>query len=95
MLCQIVELRNKDIINMKDGTRLGYADDVEIDTCSGRVCAIVVYGRCKFFGILGYEDDIIIKWEEIKVIGDDTILVCADHLNRRQHMKPHRFGNFF
>ena len=49
MLCQIVELRNKDIINMKDGTRLGYADDVEIDTCSGRVCAIVVLGMIPFW----------------------------------------------
>lgn len=34
------------------------------------------------FGLLGREDDIIIKWQDIEVIGDETILVCYNDFYR-------------
>ena len=40
--CRIVDLRCKEVISVCDGSRLGYVNDVEIDTCSGRLVAIVV-----------------------------------------------------
>lgn len=76
--CCVTDLREKEVVNIKDGCRLGYVCDVEIETCSGRVVAIIIYGRIKCFGILGREEDIRICWENIEVIGDDTILVCFD-----------------
>ena len=42
--------------------------DVEIDTVTARVLSLVIYGRLRFFGLLGREDDIIIKWQDIEVI---------------------------
>ena len=30
--CRVTDLRHKEIINSADGCRLGYIDDVEIDT---------------------------------------------------------------
>jgi len=74
--CRVVDLRHKEVINIKDGTRLGAVCDVEFDTTNAKLTSIVIYGRLRFFGLLGREDDIIIKWQDIQVIGDDTILVC-------------------
>ena len=37
--------------------------------------AIVIRGRYRLFGLLGREEDTVIPWEDIQVIGEDTILV--------------------
>ena len=34
MNCRIGELRNKEVVNMKDGGRLGFVSDVELDTAA-------------------------------------------------------------
>jgi len=73
--CRIDDMRHKEVINVKDGMRLGTVCDLEIDTSTARVAAIVIYGRLRFFGLFGREDDIVIRWQDIQVIGDDTILV--------------------
>ncbi len=78
MNCCITDLRCKEVINVKTGCRLGPVSDVEIDTCSGCVVSVIIWGRGKCFGLLGREEDIKICWKDIEVIGDDTILVCAD-----------------
>lgn len=75
MNCRIIDMRHKEVINIKDGTRLGCVCDVEIDTSSARLVAIVIYGRLKCFGLFGRRDDIVIRWDQIEVIGEDTILV--------------------
>lgn len=75
MVCRIVELRHKEVINIRDGCRIGCINDVEVDMKCAKIMAIIVYGRLKFFGLLGREEDIIIKWENIEVIGEDTVLV--------------------
>ena len=75
MICRIVDMKNKEVISVKDGCRIGCVNDVEVDMKCAKIISIVVYGRLKCFGILGREDDIVIKWENIEVIGDDTILV--------------------
>lgn len=71
--CRIVDLRCKEVISISDGSRLGYVNDVEIDTCTGRLAAIIVPGRGKL-GFFGKREDYIIPWEEIRRIGDDIIL---------------------
>ena len=86
MNCRMIEMRNKEVININDGTRLGVVCDVEIDTCTGKLAAIVIYGKPKGFGLLGKEEDLIIPWEEIQVLGEETILVSCEF----EH-KSHRF----
>lgn len=78
MNCCVTDLREKEIINLKDGCRFGSVCDVEIDTCTGRVLALIVFGKSKFMGFGARSDDIRIAWEDIEVIGDDTILVRFD-----------------
>lgn len=78
MCCRIIELKDKEVICVKDGTRLGCVCDVEIDTCSGRLSSLIIYGKPKAWGVLGRENDIIIPWENIEIIGEDTILVSYE-----------------
>ncbi len=72
--CSTAELRHLEIINLCDGTRLGYACDFEFDREDARITAMVIPGAGGFFGF-GKEDDIIIPWHKIECIGEDTILV--------------------
>ena len=75
MTCRIAELRRKEVISVKDGTRIGAVCDAEMDIESARLTSIVVYGRPKLFGLLGREEDIVIRWPDIQVVGEDTLLV--------------------
>ncbi len=75
MNCSINELKTKEVINVTDGARLGFVSDVEIDLSDGRLTAIIVPGAYRMMGFLGREDDIVIKWENIKKIGDDIIII--------------------
>ena len=75
MVCRITDMHSKEVINICDGTRLGYVDDVEVDTCTAEIVAIVVHGRGRVFGLLGRCEDIVIGWRDIEVIGEETVLV--------------------
>ena len=55
MKSRIADLRCKEIINVTDGSRFGYVGDVEVDLDTGRICALVVPGRLRLFGLLGRE----------------------------------------
>ncbi len=69
------ELRRKEVINMRDGARLGCICDLEIDCASGTVCSIVVPGQPRFFGLLKSDEEMVIPFNRITKIGDDVILV--------------------
>ncbi|MCH5201280.1 MAG: YlmC/YmxH family sporulation protein [Oscillospiraceae bacterium] len=78
MICRFDDLRCKEIINIKNGSKLGYPDDIEFDTCTAKICKIIVYGKSKLFGLFGREEDFVIPWCDIEIIGCDTILVTCD-----------------
>ena len=84
------EMRKKEVINMPDGSCLGFADDAVIDTETRKVSAIIVRGKPRFFGILGREEDLKISWEEIETIGKDTILVKTK-IKRKDFNKNENF----
>lgn len=75
MFCRMGDLRNKYVINVRNGSKLGYVSDAEIDTAAAAVTAIVIRGRLRFFGLAWPGGDTIIRWQDIEVIGEDTILV--------------------
>lgn len=68
-------LRQKEVINIASGMRLGFVSDVEINFEDGRIEAIVVPSHVRFFFFFGKNEDYIIPWEEIIRVGDDIILV--------------------
>ena len=57
---------------MRTGLKIGYVDDIEMDT---NIVSLIVYGKPRAFGIMGRDEDIIIKCSDIELIGEDTILV--------------------
>ncbi|MCR5141584.1 MAG: YlmC/YmxH family sporulation protein [Ruminococcus sp.] len=75
MLCTLTELRSKEVIDMKSGLRLGYVDDIQIDTETERVTALIIFGRSRALGLMGRDSDIVIKCSDITLIGEDTILI--------------------
>lgn len=50
MNCCLTDLREKEVINLKDGCRLGCVCDVEIDSCTGRLVAIIIFGKANGSG---------------------------------------------
>jgi len=73
--CRVSELRCKEIIDIRDGSRFGYVGDAEVDLDSGEIAALVVPGRLRLFGLLGREADTVFPWSAVRRIGEDTILV--------------------
>lgn len=73
--CRVTDLHSKQVINVKTGCCLGCVNDVEINTCDGKVVAILIWGKSRLWG--RREDDIRVCWSDIQVVGDDMILVCG------------------
>jgi YlmC/YmxH family sporulation protein len=75
---RMCELRQKEVINCRDGERLGYVCDIEVDIHTGIIVNIIVPGPCKIWGILGRDHEYVIDFNCIKQIGTDVILVDID-----------------
>ena len=70
-----LDFKHKEVINITDGKRLGFVQDVTANLESGTITSIIVPGSNKVLNIFSFINDIIIPWEKIKCIGDDVILV--------------------
>lgn len=98
MIARITDMHDKEVINICDGTRLGYVDDIEVDTCTAQIVSIVIFGRNKLLGLLGREADIVIHWKDIEVIGDETVLVnfkCPPDCGCSPKKGPQILGGLF
>lgn len=74
MFCSIDEICNKDVINIENGCRVGFVCDVEVDTCSGQICSLLVTRNERAISFRKPEC-IKICWCDIVVMGNETILV--------------------
>jgi YlmC/YmxH family sporulation protein len=74
-LLKTSDLKQKEVVNVLDGKRLGNITDIEIDIEKGTLTAIVVPGFTRFLGVFGQSEDIVIPWDKINKIGLDVILV--------------------
>ena len=74
-ICGINGLKSKEVINIHDGARLGFVSDAELDLEKGALVSVTVPGPYRFMGMFGKDNDYIIKWENIRKIGEDIILV--------------------
>ena len=71
-LCQ---LQKMEVINVCDGERISYPEDLIFDLKSGKIQAIIVPGPCKLFGTLGREKEFVIPVCQICRVGREVILV--------------------
>lgn len=74
-MIRISEAKMKEVINISNGERLGYIYDFEIDLEKGVIVAMIMSASPKGLGLFVKQNDIIIGWDEIVKIGQDTILV--------------------
>ncbi len=77
-LSRIYDFRQKEVINISDGKRLGFIYDVDFDDKEGFINALVIPGNGKVFGIFGKDTEYVIPWDAIKKIGEDIVLVDLD-----------------
>ncbi|MCI7062303.1 MAG: YlmC/YmxH family sporulation protein [Lachnospiraceae bacterium] len=75
---RLSELREKEVINICDGERLGNVCDIDFEVKTGRICNLIIPGPCRIWGILGRDQEYIVPYEQIQRIGTDVILVEAE-----------------
>lgn len=75
MLTRLSDLRLREVINLADGQRLGFIDDVELEIEEGRITAVIIPIRSRLWKALFREEDLVIPWEKVHMIGTDVILV--------------------
>lgn len=72
------ELQNKDIVNIKDGKKIGNIIDVMIDN-EGKMISLIIQKNKFNINIFKNNNDEEIKWNQIKKIGEDVILVDTNN----------------
>ena len=92
MRCKMADLRCKEVIDIRNGFRLGFVYDVIVNVVTGHLEAILVPGPCRYLGIFGREEDYLISWEQIKRIGEDIILVDCDGPYKREKCRRFIWG---
>ena len=70
-----LDFKHKEVVNVTNGKRLGYVQDVCADLETGMITSIIVPGSNKLLNMFNQGNDIVIPWQNIKCIGDDLILV--------------------
>ena len=86
------ELRDKEVIHVCEGARLGYVNDLVVDICCGRVTALIVPGPFRFFGLFGRGEDFCVPWDCVQRFGDDIILIDKPFQRREEDKKRRRWG---
>lgn len=75
------DLKEKEIINIVDGRKLGRVVDILFDVANGLVRGIVVPGEKKIFR---KSEDIFVPLEKVRKIGNDVVLVSLPFLNENR-----------
>lgn len=70
-----LDFKHKEVINITDGKRLGFVQDVTANLETGTITSIIVPGNAKLFNFFSAGNEIVIPWDKVKCIGDDLILV--------------------
>jgi len=70
------ELKQKEVIDLSDGRRLGRVMDLEFCLKDSRITALVVPADTSLLQSLrGEKCGLVIPWEDVYRIGDDVVLV--------------------
>lgn len=82
LMISFSDLRNKEVINVCDGSLLGCISDIEFNSCNGEIVSIVLPGS-GLLSSLSAKNRICIPWRDIERIGKDTVLVRFKALQQR------------
>ena len=85
------ELREKEVINIASGKKLGRIIDLILDLNSAKLRGLVVPGEKKIFK---KSEDLFISIKQIQKIGDDVILVSVNDIEFNQNNNLSSAHNF-
>lgn len=71
---RISDFQNKDVVNLKNGNRLGNIIDIDIDMLNGNINKVIIYNKKSIFNVFKSEE-LELDWSLIKKVGDDVILI--------------------
>ncbi len=93
MKIEYCELKQKDVVSVADGKKLGRIIDCLIDISCGQILGIIVPGA-KGLAFFRNCDDAYIPWSKIVKIGDDVILVDVSEcqIQKEQNVNPPHKG---
>ena len=84
-MMRISDIMEKEIINVKNGKKLGFITDIDLDVENGKVSSFSKTGSSGNFFYRGAEIDTV-YWKDILRIGCDTIIVSiGSNLNFDQN----------
>ena len=72
---KLSELQRKDIINIKDGKKVGRIIDVGFDQSNGYLIKFVIERTHFVRNLLSTNENLSIKFTQIKKLGEDVILI--------------------
>jgi YlmC/YmxH family sporulation protein len=83
------ELKQKEVVNVLDGKRLGTTVDLTFDPADGTIRSITVPGPFSITDTLrGKTTGYVIPWNKVCKIGDDVVLVELDAAFFRAYLRP-------
>lgn len=71
------ELAGKEIINLHDGARLGKVGDADLvfNPETGEIESLLVYGRNRLSGLLGFGSPVTVPWEAVRRVGPEVLII--------------------
>lgn len=70
-----IDFRQKEVIDITNGKIVGFVVDVDAEFNAGSIKNIIVAQTTGFLRGIGGKNNITIPWGNIKLIGEDVILV--------------------
>ena len=80
------DLTQKEVVSITDGKKIGMITDLEVDLERGKINAIIIPEGRRLMGLFNRELEYEISWNQIKVIGEDVILIEI-----RDRIEPTKF----
>ena len=74
-MIRISDIMDKEVINVKDGKRMGFITDIEMDTNEGKILSFTIEGDGGMNFFSRNYDGQVVFWNDIIKIGCDTIIV--------------------
>ena len=81
---RICELREKEVINIRDCQRLGRVLDIEFDLHTGVICQLILPGPSRFCGFFGRDAEYLIGWKCIRQISFLWTLISKNVCKNRR-----------
>lgn len=72
---RLSDLQRKDIVNINDGRIIGRIIDAEINDKDGSLESLIIEKGKYMRSLFSNDNDVTIKFEQIKKLGSDVILV--------------------